>query len=164
MEYRQARNMAFRVAREFSSLDMPFEDRVQECLLKWAELKDKNLPNTYIFAAMKNRMVDIGRKEIRERKALAKIVPPSSPSDPLTLLIEAERGPVVVPIPARMRVTRQFVRLLIEVGMDLGEACKRSKITYETGALRWAKAKKIARRLVERGTWKPEDILVEVTV
>ena len=159
MDYDQARNMAVRVAKSFSSLQMPFEDRVQECLLKWCELKDAPVPNNYIFIAMKNRMIEIMRKEASERRAMERLDPPSPPPTPETIVLE--KGESVVAIPRQMRITRKFLLLLVESNMDLGEACRRAKVTYDRGRGWWRKAKKIARQMAEKG-WDEEDVLIRV--
>lgn len=159
MDYDQARSMAIRVAKSFSSIQMPFEDRVQECLLKWCELKDAPVPNNYIYVAMKNRMIEIMRKEASERRMMERFDPPAPepPSEALLL----EEGESVVAIPRQMHVTRKFVLLLVESNMDLQEACRRAKVTYDRGRGWWRKAKKIARQMAEEG-WDEEDVLIKV--
>ena len=131
MDYKQAHNIAVKLAKQHNLAGLSFEDKVQECMLKWVELKTNGVNNKYIFVAMKHRLLDIEHAELR-----SKFIPVDFTE------VELKVGEqVVIALPKKMNVTRKFVRAMLKNNLHLGKTCKEFDIPYTLGASWWRRAK-----------------------
>lgn len=160
MDYEKAKIIALKLAHQYT-LEMPFDDRVQECLLCWVETRHRDLPNKYIYASMRNRMIDIWRSERSKKHAKAYIDVADSRDDPLEVLLKKE-AQVVIAVPKRTQLVHKFVRVMIENDLRLGKTCDDVGISYSKGISWWRRGKKIIKRMAENGDWMNEDVIAVV--
>lgn len=162
MEYAQAKNIAVKLARQYT-LRMDFDDRVQECLLCWLELRHRDLPNRYIYASMRNRMIDIWREEQYKAPVISDEIDEIcvDSRNPLWALEQKESRQVIA-VPRRTRVVRAFVSLMLDNDLNLKKSCREMGIPYTTGASWWRRGKALVRKMVEDDSWELSDVIAVV--
>ena len=159
MDYIQAKKIAIKLARQYT-LKIDFDDRVQECLICWLELRHRDVPNKYIYASMRNRMIDIWREEQYKSLILVEDIDAISADqeNPLQFL-ERKESLKVIAVPYRTRVVRAFVSRMLDNNLNLEKSCRDVGISYTRGASWWRRGKELVRKLIEENSWKPEDVI-----
>jgi len=158
--YEQVVAIAERVANSFSNLwQLSFEDRVQECMLKWMELEARGMyvSKQLLFFAFRNRMIDLARRY----KADSLV---EYDAEAVENVAGEERHPpetFVVALPKEWGPTRRFTRILFEKGC-VRDAADVMGIPYTRADHWWRRVKRKVREMAESGNYSPEDVLMEV--
>lgn len=157
--YEQVVAIAERVANAFHHLwQLSYEDRVQECLLKWVELESQGyfINKQFLFKSFHNHLGMIARKYKVE--ALVDYDDALLNAQPSQM---EDREVIVVALPKEWGPTRRFTRILFEKGC-VRDAADEMGIPYTRAYHWWKRVKRKVREMAEGGNYSPEDVLMEV--